>query len=66
MNYIKGKIKDFYLLTSEIENIFLNEYMPGAPGDHVKVYLFGYMYAQQGEEMSHRRWHASFVCHWIR
>ncbi|MGN1144382.1 MAG: DnaD domain protein [Anaerovoracaceae bacterium] len=53
MNYIKGKIKDFYLLTSEIENIFLNEYMPGAPGDHVKVYLFGYMYAQQGEEMSH-------------
>lgn len=53
MNYIKGKIKDFYLLTSEIENIFLNEYMPGAPGDHVKVYLFGFMYAQQGEEMSH-------------
>ncbi|MGN1413577.1 MAG: DnaD domain protein [Anaerovoracaceae bacterium] len=53
MNYIKGKIKDFYLLTSEIENIFLNEYMPGAPGDHVKVYLFGSMYAQQGEEMSH-------------
>ena len=53
MNFIKGKIKDFYLLTSEIENIFLNEYMPGAPGDHVKVYLFGFMYAQQGEEMSH-------------
>lgn len=53
MNYIKGKIKDFYLLTSEIENIFLNEYMPGAQGDHVKVYLFGFMYAQQREEMSH-------------
>lgn len=54
MNFMKGKIKDFYLLTSDIENIFLNEYMPGAPGDYVKVYLFGYMYAQQGEEMSHK------------
>lgn len=54
MNYIKGKIKEFYLLTSEIENIFLNEYMPGASGDHVKVYLFGLMYAQQNEEMTHQ------------
>lgn len=53
MNFTKEKIKDFYLLTSDIENIFLNEYMPGAPGDYVKVYLFGYMYGQQGEEMSH-------------
>ena len=35
MNYIKGKIQDFYLLTSEIENIFLNEYMPVAQWDHV-------------------------------
>ena len=54
MNYIKGKIKEFYLLTSEIENIFLNEYMPAAPGDYVKVYLFGLMYAQQSEEMTHQ------------
>lgn len=54
MNYIKGKIREFYLLTSEIENIFLNEYMPSAPGDHVKVYLFGLMYAQQKEEMTHQ------------
>ena len=53
MNYIKGKIKEFYLLTSEVENIFLNEYMPGASGEHVKVYLFGLMYAQQNEEMTH-------------
>ena len=54
MNYIKGKIKEFYLLTSEVENIFLNEYMPAAPGEHVKVYLFGLMYAQQSEEMTHQ------------
>ena len=54
MNFIKGKIKEFYLLTSEIENIFISEYMPGAPGDYVKVYLFGFMYAQQQEEMTHQ------------
>lgn len=54
MNFIKGKIREFYLLTSEIENIFLNEYMPAAPGDYVKVYLFGLMYAQQSEEMTHQ------------
>ena len=54
MNYIKGKINEFYLLTSEVENIFLNEYMPAAPGEYVKVYLFGLMYAQQNEEMTHQ------------
>lgn len=53
MNYIKGKIKEFYLLTSEVENIFLSEYMPAAPGDYVKVYLFGLMYASHGEAMTH-------------
>ena len=54
MNYIKGKIKEFYLLTSEVENIFISEYMPAAPGEYVKVYLFGLMYAQENEEMTHR------------
>ncbi len=54
MNYIKGKIKEFYLLTSEVENIFLSEYMPSAPGDYVKVYLFGLMHASHGEKMTHQ------------
>jgi len=54
MNFIKGKVKEFYLLTSEVENIFISEYMPGAPGEYVKVYLFAYMYAQQREEMTHQ------------
>ena len=27
--------------------------MPAAPGEFVKVYLYGLMYAQQGMEMSH-------------
>ena len=38
MNFVREKIKDFYLLDSRIENIFINEYLPAAPGDYVKVY----------------------------
>ncbi len=52
--YIKSKINDFYLLDSQVENIFINEYMPQAPGDYVKVYLYGQMYAQFGLEMNDR------------
>ena len=29
MGFIKGKVKDFYLLTTDVENIFINEYLPG-------------------------------------
>ena len=46
MNFVKEKIKDFYLLDSKIENIFINEYMPAAPGDYVKVFIYGFMYAE--------------------
>ena len=53
MNFSKGRIREFYLLTTDVENIFINEYMPAAPGEFVKVYLYGLMYAQQGMEMSH-------------
>ncbi len=52
MNFIKEKIKDFYLLDSKVENIFINEYMPAAPGDFVKVFLYAGMYAEYGLEMS--------------
>jgi len=52
MNFIKEKTKDFYLLDSRIENIFINEYLPAAPGDFVKVFIYGYMYAEYGLEMS--------------
>ncbi len=51
MNFIKEKIKDFYLLDSRIENIFINEYMPIAPGDYVKVYLYAAMYAEHNLNM---------------
>ena len=39
---------------NEVENMFINEYMPMAPGEYVKVYLFALMYADIGEEMSNR------------
>ena len=28
MGFIKGKVKDFYLLTTDVENIFITEYLP--------------------------------------
>ena len=52
MNFIQGRVKEFYLLTSEIENIFISEYMPGAPAEYVKVYLYGLMCAQTGQDAS--------------
>ncbi len=52
MNFIKEKIKDFFLLDTKVENIFINEYMPSAPGDFVKVYLYASMYAEHGLEIT--------------
>ena len=51
MNYIKEPTKDFYLLDSRIENIFINEYMPTAPGEYVKVFIYGCMYAEHNLPM---------------
>ena len=45
MNFKREIIKDFYLRDTNVENIFINEYLPQAPGDYVKVYLFALMYA---------------------
>ena len=51
MNFRREQIKDYYLLDTDVENIFINEYMATAPGDFVKVYLFALMYAGLGETM---------------
>lgn len=51
MNFKREQIKDYYLLDTEVENIFINEYMASAPGDYVKVYLYALMYAGLDEEM---------------
>ena len=44
MSLDKGK--DIFLHRTKIENLFISEYLPDAPGDYVKVFLFGLMYAQ--------------------
>lgn len=46
-----AKVKNLYLQKTEVENLFINEFLPTAPGEYVKVYLFGLMYAQNGLEM---------------
>ena len=46
MKFQKERIKDLYLLDTKVENIFINEYLPVAPGDYVKVYLYILMYAE--------------------
>ena len=46
------KIKDYFLLDTGIENMFINEYMATAPGDFVKVYLFAQMYAGLGTDIT--------------
>ena len=37
---------DIFLHRTKVENLFISEYLPDAPGDYVKVFLFGLMYAQ--------------------
>lgn len=55
MSFKREKIRDIYLLTTEVENIFINEYMPQAPGDYVKVYLYGLLYSGNGETMTEKQ-----------
>ena len=43
--------KDIFLYRTSVENLFINEFLPDAPGDYVKVFIFGLMYAQYGEEI---------------
>lgn len=52
MNYVIQKTNDLYLHDTNIENIFINEYMPLAPGDYVKVFLYAYMYAANKQSMN--------------
>ena len=52
MGFRKEKIKDYFLLDTGVENIFINEYMATAPGDFVKVYLFALMYSDLDAELT--------------
>ena len=50
MAFTVEQTKELYLLDTKVENIFINEFMTGAPGDYVKVYLLSLMYAGSGTE----------------
>lgn len=52
MGFKKEKTKEYYLLDTAVENLFINEYMAAAPGDYVKVYLLALMNAELGLSVS--------------
>lgn len=49
-----GNRKDIFLYRTQVENLFINEFLPDAPGECVKVFLFGLMYAQFDQEIDSR------------
>lgn len=44
VNYFRDNT-NLFLYDTHVENLFINEYMPRAKGDHVKVFLLALMYA---------------------
>jgi len=52
MDYSKKRIKNYFLYDTDVENLFIGEYMLDAPGDYVKVYLLALMYAQIEEPIT--------------
>jgi DnaD/phage-associated family protein len=46
MKVALGDIKNVFLHDTQVENLFIAEYMIDAPGDYVKVYLYALMLAQ--------------------
>ena len=48
MSVKKQSVQNYYLYDTEVENLFISEYMPSAPENAVKLYLLALMYAQQG------------------
>lgn len=52
---IKQKNSDIFLFSTSVENLFINELLPIAPGDYVKIYLFYLMYAEQEQTISNEK-----------
>ena len=42
---------DIFLYMTRVENLFINEFLPVAPGEYVKLYLYALMCAQYEEEL---------------
>lgn len=51
-NFFKKRIKEAFLFDTEVENLFISEYMIAAPGDFVKVYLFALMYTDLEQDIT--------------
>ncbi len=51
LKFRREQRKDIFLYKTSVENLFINEFLPDAPGEYVKVFLFGLMYAQYEEEL---------------
>lgn len=47
---VQDKKRDIFLHSTKVENLFISEYLPDAPGEYVKVFLFGLMHAQYDME----------------
>ena len=52
MSVKKQSVQNYYLYDTEVENLFISEYMPSAPENAVKLYLLALMHAQQGLPLS--------------
>ena len=46
MKYSKTKLNNPFVHDLQLEYIFLSEFMPDAPGDYVKIYLYGRMISE--------------------
>lgn len=44
----REEIQSYYLYDTLVENVFINEFLPDAPGNYVKIFLFALMYADIG------------------
>ena len=54
MKYIKAITKNPFLSNLEVENIFISEFMPDAPGDFVKIYLYAKFCAEMEYDISEK------------
>lgn len=44
-------MNDAFLRTTEVENLFINEFLPAASGEHVKLYIYGMMHSKYVHSM---------------
>lgn len=49
------KNADIFVRETSISNLFISEYLPLAPGDYVRVYLYGLMMAENGKTIDEEK-----------